>query len=1390
MPAIKKLLQDCRTSLKREWGLLIVVIILTHISLVSIRPNFYLAGWDNFSASLAPSLNLKRTVTATWREYRGLGVPSDSEVADTFRQLFFILMPRFLNQRLLEQIYLLLCLNVGVLAMFYSGKKITKLIGREFSSHQTQLAGLIAAFFYLFNLNTLSTFYLPMLMYVSRFPLFPLVILFWLHFLETPKVTGRLVFLFLLGNLFFSAAYVTATVFVTLVIMLGLIILANFTKLKRNLVLAAVFLLINCFWLLPFANYTLEKSSLIPRASTFIEANEIQLNRLPDSFSWEKILTFYPIFFYTRTTDIMRTTWQTLHPLVLEMDRNPWLSRSLLLLPGLAFLGMVLIFFKLRKTRLFWLPVLALITLILLRQEYPPFGFIYNYLGNKIPLYKIVFRFGGEKFNPLLLIACSLSAALFTAFCCQQTGKKKILRLAKLLFILPLLVVYFYPFRYCFQRNLVSPLVYTQIPEAYFEIAETINQDPEYGRVLHLPENLNSYWKPYSWGYVGSTFLGFMLDKPLIEKTFLPASLENDHFINALFESVANAQSISNESALEENSRLLFKLLAKTQVKYIIWDESITKAIPLLSQVFWGTFAGPETRLLLENLEKQQLISQVSEQEIDLRSYLDYYLETTFFDASLREKIKADPIKKIKLYKTNAQSQPVLTAPEAARIDPNLENLFGRPFIDTDQVYIQEEKKPFKTLPFQQTKAQYQFTRDQIEIGLPYRHDQDIKMSFPSLAGVNGANNEIVLEISAQISNENLEIQLVQIDFPQLPANNSGQQLIGEIKVPLKSIPPPNIPEPLVKVAGNWHVLPETNFSSLRLAIDGLVLPLPVLAAGQTKNVGTVLLPVKSGKLKLEILGPELSVPLGFTDFYLTDNPNCYLDQRENYQFQVDNQDQLSLTTQNGTTCLTKYLENQISEQTPYAEFLLTYSFNQKETIPETRFQETPSRLQKAVRREIDQLPTANYFNFCLVDQYLSECLNNHRSIEVSDSQNSAQILIPAEKIFSHPRFQILLALPTLNYQQNQLIISSLVMKKFQPLLSQEIEIQPDPTSEKQFKTAADDRITLVIPKFLSDDAYFFQPGVDAHQTFNQPCSGQSIYRTTKKYHETTFFYNENCQNGIALPLPFDSGNFYLWQADYYLYSGKYPRFVLEDPLNQYKTEYLSLYLGYPEITGFKNLQRSDPFVLPQPATEYADFINRAFSTSNFETAFTYLYPRPEFNDQKNKVFTIEQNTWNQGLFAVKDLNLVRLPSRWQELTLENGPSQTTYQNLAIYNPKKILPSLWRLDLDLKAESPAAEADRYLLIFNQGYDQQWEIYRGSILDTLLGQGKLAGNHLKANGWANGWEIESGTLTGPTTVYLFYTPERLGLIGWLVTLLTLVFSPLIVPRLLRGRSSAS
>ncbi len=331
---------------KKRPGLLILSIILLAITAVNIKPDFYLMGWDNYSSYFNLKNNIFRTFFATWREYRGLGVPSDSESTDVFRQLFFLILSPFVKQGLLDQIFSLFSFNFGVILIYLLSKKLFKGAFQN-NEQKLDLVGAFSGLFYIFNLNTLATFYFPMIMYINRFYAVPLLFYIFLNLIQE-KITWKKTALFSLLIIFSAGTYMTATIFITVLIALVIFLFLQSQNIKKSLIFILFFIILNSFWLLPFINYTINKSNVVYQAPTFIDANEIQLNKPASFYSLFKQLILYPNFFDTTVTSFNNSQTSGIHPLSNFIGSFPY-NLVLYIFPLLYICGVALLLIKYKK---------------------------------------------------------------------------------------------------------------------------------------------------------------------------------------------------------------------------------------------------------------------------------------------------------------------------------------------------------------------------------------------------------------------------------------------------------------------------------------------------------------------------------------------------------------------------------------------------------------------------------------------------------------------------------------------------------------------------------------------------------------------------------------------------------------------------------------------------------------------------------------------------------------------------------------------------------------------------------------------------------------------------------------------------------------------------------
>lgn len=552
----------------------------------------------------------------------------------------------------------------------------------------------------------------------------------------------------------------------------------------------------------------------------------------------------------------------------------------------------------------------------------------------------------------------------------------------------------------------------------------------------------------------------------------------------------------------------------------------------------------------------------------------------------------------------------------------------------------------------------------------------------------------------------------------------------------------------------------------MRLGVDETVIPLPFEISLNPQYLATIT--TKTPPFNLTLLVPDNATQLDNSVFTYTDDPNCFQDKGETYTNSFERTaNQVTLTTTNGSTCITRSLP--ATTQNPYLEVSLDYQLaatdhDRVETI------NSPSEAQQQLLETINSLPTANYFSACLIHADSNHCLNNHNTF----NNQANNLTLVTSRLTSAPP-QLFISLPTIGTQSATLALGSMTMTTYKPLSQTPVDINP--AHQPASVTTPIDTITL--SKSLSPESYYFNPRLDALRVYNQPCSEGDEYRAVKQNQsDTTLLYTHNCSSGAYNILPFNSNHLYLWHTDYHLYSGKFPTFSLASSDNTYLQRYLSWDQGYPNITGFRNLQLADP-----PASisqNYSKYINTQLNQSTYQPTSALVYPQAGLNETGTRSWTIAQNSQNQGLVGISNLNITQLPTDWQNMSISQSSAQTTFRSATVNQVKSVLPSLWRIDLVVDQLSkfnlenePTPNTDQVFLHFSQAYDDKWQLYQtNNPVLALLGVGKVKADHVKVNGLTNGWLFTPSQ--NQATYYALYTPERLAIIGWIITLSTLAY----------------
>ncbi len=1347
---------------QEKLGLSVLIVLLSVITVTAIKPGFYLIGWDNYSSYFEPGINLFRTLFATWRDYRGIGVASDSEVVDIFRQLFSFAFSFLVPKTMLDQLYFLFSLWAGVLGMYILTRSIIlRHTVKQNIDGFIDFASAASAGFYLFNLNTLATFYFPILPYITRFGSLPWVLWAWMELVNRPTWTARFALLCL--SIFFmsTGSYLTATVFLTT--LFTILIISLFSgSLKRVTLVMLLFLGINSFWLFPFANYTRGKSATIRLAPVFVDTNELQLNQSKEAYSLVNTLLLMPNFFETAFTDMETRSPRRFHELA-TLAKRPEYQFALSFFPILALVGAcIVIIMSLRHRKMrpaLWIPCTLILYGLLSMKEYSPLGRFYQLL-TAIPYFSVLFRFGDTKFHPYLAFAGSLSTGIgvYYIFLWVKRFRASIHGVVAVLVFSIIAIPTLFVFRSYFQGNLIGFFMYNRLPDAYRRIASVINQDSSYGRVLHLPFDKDAYWKSYSWGPIGSSFLNFLLDKPLLDKTFEPASLEQSSLFAELANSLEDASTIAEKDRIDVRADALYRFLTDTAVKYVIVDHTVTPEVVTRGIRYWGKFNLFDSIALADHLKERGLLELVGTYPVDLAAIGMY---PGSYGAG------SGDIQSIQLFHVLPDMRVVSFPENVTMIDGRLDRQSRavQSFLSPQESFMEDSNNPAVMYPFLRRDVSVKDYGSSLSLVFPLGKTQQGLYRFTSPEGATSS----IVEVAASRTGSVTVFRLYQIDAPGV-AGQRLKRLMKEVSVPQTILGKADgIQTPREAYVANWHILGSDPLGPARLVVGDVIVPVPSSIAAVETTIATVL--VRGRTVPVSVVVRSDRMPLTLDRFQLTDNPNCFGDKLSGYENELFQANGMTLRSVNGSTCVISALNaSRDTKGTAHVEVGLEIEGKSEDLDGVSAGASFTDRFLYGAANAFAKPST---LIACIKTGAADTCANIHQAIRIPKQRSI--LVFPAERVIGGASsLSLQLALKNIGFQSQSLTIHQAFVDEFRSVLQDTFTLFP---TFQNFDINLDNSgsIQIDIPKVLSPSSYFYNSYSDAFLVSNRPCESiPSGYRTSRVTLEGRWLSMiSNCTNDTLQTLPFSGSNLYLWNVAYRLFSGEFPKFVLQDSFAQHRNEYLSLYQGYPDIPGFKPLQYADSPMLGKFDKE----IEVAMTGGSAQHATTYIYPKPELGDEREKSFTLTQHAGNHGIYALDGFSVIALPEYWARLSLmPTEGSRRSFVPPLGYTVKRMLPSLWQVEV-----TNTARSDSYLLEFRQGYDRQWGIY-----DSLWGAlfGRSLAQSIRCQGYANCFVVSAKE--GMKTHYLFYAPEKLSLLGWLGTVATVAAFVIV----LRSRSRCS
>jgi len=552
---LKRFLKNLKKNRFHFLALLTLFLITLLISFLNYQPGTWLTGWDNLHPEFNFSLNLKRSLFSVWQEYQSLGLLGGmAHAADLPRQLFLLLSSFIIPTHFLRYFWTFLTLLFGPLGVYFfiknhflsTPKKLPAFFKKisflkdsphvSFDSSTKIFAALLGALFYLLNLSTIQTYYIPFSTFTSFYAFFPWLLYLLVSYLTNPS-PKKLAFFSLIA-IFSAPSFYVETLFVVLLLSF-LPFFLHFIKSKRRPTLLSFFslLITQAYWLLPVIFFVITngdvgqqaKNNLVSSPETY--ARNLQFANLSDIGLLKGYLFNFLDLSQNNQYDYLLSTW-------LQHLNNP-----LITIIGLFNLSLILtgIYYSLKKNLRFVLPLLS-ITLIS----------VFFLLGGNlvldfIPLLSELFRSPFTKFSLPLSFSFSIFFSIGAIFIFDLFSflNNRLTYLLTTFTLSLFLLIYSSP---VFSGHLISPSLRQSIPQEYFQLFDFFNQQDPHTRIANFPQHTFWGWNYYDWGYRGSGFLWYGLHQPILDRAFDVWEQSSQHY----YEDISTALYSNNPDQLQQ----------------------------------------------------------------------------------------------------------------------------------------------------------------------------------------------------------------------------------------------------------------------------------------------------------------------------------------------------------------------------------------------------------------------------------------------------------------------------------------------------------------------------------------------------------------------------------------------------------------------------------------------------------------------------------------------------------------------------------------------------------------------------------------------------------------------------------------------------------------------
>lgn len=552
-----------RNFFLRHFPLFIITIFIALIAALNYTAGTFLTGGDNLHPEFNFALNIQRSIFSVWQEYQGVGLLGGmGHAADILRQLFLLPFSYIMQTDQIRWFWTFLTLFIGTAGSFYLIRRLIKhyWINDLFKIDLIALAG---SLYYLLNLSTVQSYFTPFEVFTSHFAFLPWMLLSTINFFEHRNKKSALVLAITLV-ISTPASYVPTLflVFIATALITSLFYFRKprsyFNSLFKFL---GIVILINSFWLLPFAFFTLTSSSTNVTAKINQMATEgIYFQNKEFGHLWDVAL-LKGFWFNNIEPNVSGTYTYMLDPWRNHIDK-PIITFVGYLIFGIIIAG-VIYAIKTRKKEGLIACAILLFSVTMLATASPPFSWFNDFLRNHVPLFGQIFRFPFTKFSILaslsFAILLSLGLIYLTSFTKKFAGR---LNIPIILSSVALMIIFVWPL---FKGNLFYQKEKVKIPNEYLQTFEFFKHQDSNTRIANFPQYTFWGWNFYNWGYSGSGFLWYGINQPILDRAFDVWSKDNENYYWEM-----------NHALYSKNSALFESVLNKYDVGWLMIDKNLT----------------------------------------------------------------------------------------------------------------------------------------------------------------------------------------------------------------------------------------------------------------------------------------------------------------------------------------------------------------------------------------------------------------------------------------------------------------------------------------------------------------------------------------------------------------------------------------------------------------------------------------------------------------------------------------------------------------------------------------------------------------------------------------------------------------------------------------------